>query len=1003
MVCAHARIDQRCADLAARSRPAPRDRPYHSRVADDPAAYAKTANPLSTREVADARERIRRSMFQSAPRRVGRYTVLGKVGEGGMGVVFAAHDPKLDRQIALKLLTAERAGHGPEPKQRLLAEARAMARVAHPNVVAVFEAGLHEPPGGEASVFVAMEFVEGQTLRDWVDEKRPRWNRTLEVYREAGSGLAAVHEAGLVHRDFKPDNAMIDESGRVFVMDFGLARDTGFEAPAIDSPSAAATLIGKLTRTGALLGTPAYMAPEQFAGNVADARSDQYSFCVALYEALWRRRPYDANTPVALAATLIDEEPPKTPPPDDVPRGVRAAILRGLAPNPDNRWPTMDMLVAELSPRRRSRRIAVGFTGIATALVATTYAAVSEPETSACAGADEAIAETWNAERSGAITRAFEHAAPTWGTSAAQHATTLIDGYVQRWTSEHASACRSAKDSEAKSDALLDAHMRCLARRQNELAAVVEAFAAASASTVIHHERALESLIEPERCTDPAYLEVTDDVPDDPRVARRVEELEQRLTAIHTTRLLGAPQRALQQLETMASDVASVDHAPLSADVQVERARLLAELEPGEAAFDALERAYFGAVSARRDLEAVRVALDLAGLLASTMHDLEAAQHWLELGQEGAERAGLTNKEVDLAAAAAEVARASGRIGDAIDLQLSSVRRVERECPRPCGRAVQTYIDLSNLANEAEQIDDALRYADLAVQAVQATQGNDAPAMARSLMRRAEALIDLDRPADAIIPLRRVIELRTRDLGEEHLDTLSTQALLGSALMGAGETADGLSLLERTAEKAREAEFPAFAGAMLNRLAGEYVDLHRSDDARRAYLAAKDMAEQTLPPEHPAFAILESNLAHVEQTEGNHAEALVRFQRALAMRRNAAQGQDASMVRFLYNVARSYELVGQSEQAVPYLDEASELLAGQTLRRLVVDVAVARARAMRVAAVPGAEQARAAILDRCKAADDATKERSGCDTAETRIDRDPQPDREGLPPEGAER
>ena len=999
MVCAAVRIDQRCADLGEGSRPGSQTRPYHSPVAEQPAAYAKTANPLSTRELAEARERTRRSMFQSAPRRVGRYTVLGKVGEGGMGVVFAAHDPELDRRVALKLLTAERAGHGPEPKQRLLAEARAMARVAHPNVVAVFEAGLHEPEIGEASVFVAMEFVEGQTLRDWVDETRPKWTRTLEVYREAGRGLAAVHDAGLVHRDFKPDNAMIDESGRVFVMDFGLARDTGFEAPAIDSPSAAATLIGKLTRTGALLGTPAYMAPEQFAGNVADARSDQYSFCVALYEALWRRRPYDANTPVALAATLIDEEPPKIPPPDDVPRGVRAAILRGLAPNPDLRWPTMDMLVAELSPRRRSRRILVGVTGIATAVVATSYAAISGPETSACAGAEEAIAETWNPKRAEEVVRAFDRAAPTWGATAAQHATSLVDAYAERWANEHASACRSALDDESTGDALLDARMRCLTRRQGELASVIDALATADAGVVIHYERALEGLVEPERCTEPAYLEVTDDAPDDPRVARRVQELEQRLAAIHTTRVLGAPQRALQQLEAMAADVAALDHAPLSVAVQIERARLLAELEPGQAAFDALERAYFGAVTARRDLEAVRVALDLAGLLASSLHDLDAAQHWLELGQEGAERAGLTDGQVDLAAAAAEVARASGRVGEAIELQVASMRRIERECPRPCGRAVQRYIELSNLENEAERIDDALAYADLAVQAVEATRGRDAPAMARALMRRAESLVDLDRPADAIAPLRRVIELRTRDKGEGHLDTLGAQAVLGSALLRAGETEDGLALLERTADKAREVEFPAFAGAVLNRLGGEYVDLDRTGDARRVYLAARDLAQETLPPEHPAFAILESNLAHVEQTEGNHAEALVRFQQALKMRRNAAQEQDASVVRFLYNLARSYELVGQPAEAIPYLDEATGLLEGQSLRKLVVDVAVAQARTMRLAGSAGAEQARTAILARCTAADETTRERSGCDTAETRIDRDPQPDPPEEPPE----
>ena len=165
----HGRM-RRCASI--KDAPTPAKDPLRSariiwRVAKEPAAYARTASPLSTRELADARERTRRAMFQSGPRRVGRYAIVGKVGSGGMGVVFAAQDPELDRRVAIKLLTAERAGHGAEPRRRLLAEARAMARVTHPNVVAVFEAGLHEPDDGEASVFVAMELVEGQTLRDW--------------------------------------------------------------------------------------------------------------------------------------------------------------------------------------------------------------------------------------------------------------------------------------------------------------------------------------------------------------------------------------------------------------------------------------------------------------------------------------------------------------------------------------------------------------------------------------------------------------------------------------------------------------------------------------------------------------------------------------------------------------------------------------------------------------------------------------------------------------------
>ncbi|MDB4982432.1 MAG: Serine/threonine-protein kinase pkn3, partial [Myxococcales bacterium] len=237
---------------------------------------------------------------------LGRFVVLGLVGRGAMGEVYGAYDPELDRKIAIKLLRprAGGAGDGGDSRTRLMREAQATAKVSHPNVVVVFDAGTF----GER-VFIAMEFVEGHTLRFWLQVQERTWHEILDAFLAAGRGLAAAHDKGLVHRDFKPDNVMIAaQGGQVRVMDFGLARMAlephAPEEPAVDfdatmelstglslaaSPAATASPMtifrDKITATGAVLGTPAYMSPEQFRSQPADARSDQFSFCVALYEA----------------------------------------------------------------------------------------------------------------------------------------------------------------------------------------------------------------------------------------------------------------------------------------------------------------------------------------------------------------------------------------------------------------------------------------------------------------------------------------------------------------------------------------------------------------------------------------------------------------------------------------------------------------------------------------------------------------------------------------------
>jgi serine/threonine protein kinase/tetratricopeptide (TPR) repeat protein len=284
------------------------------------------------------------------PGRIGRFAVLRRIGAGGMGVVYAAYDEELDRKIAIKVVREEI--HGVQGRSRMQREAQAMARLSHPNVVQVYEAG--EFAG---QVFVAMEFIKGQNLSEWLAAEERPWEEILEVFLQAGRGLAAAHRQGLVHRDFKPDNVLVDGDGRARVLDFGLARaELGHHDDANDSALMrvgavqANVLSTDLTVAGAVLGTPAFMSPEQHLGRPTDPRSDQFSFCVALYGALYNQAAFAGQSLVELTENVTTGALRRPPADTRVPAKVFAALTTGLATDPNGRYPSMDTLLGELAP-----------------------------------------------------------------------------------------------------------------------------------------------------------------------------------------------------------------------------------------------------------------------------------------------------------------------------------------------------------------------------------------------------------------------------------------------------------------------------------------------------------------------------------------------------------------------------------------------------------------------------------------------------------------------------
>ncbi|MBL8955572.1 MAG: protein kinase [Myxococcaceae bacterium] len=380
---------------------------------------------------------------------LGRYLILEQVGQGGMGVVYSAYDSELDRRVAVKVL--RQAGREKD-RARLTQEARAMARLSHPNVAAVYGV---ESAGGRD--FVVMEFIVGVTARRWLEAERST-AEVLDVFLQAGRGLEAAHQAGIVHRDFKPDNVMVRADGRVSVLDFGLARPTGTSVAA--SAAGAVTSPTSLTETGTVMGTRRYMPPEQQAGEATDARADQYAFCVSVHEALWGAAPGEAPTKgPKVGAELV------------------RALEKGRSANAADRHPDLSALLEVLERARAPvrRPWLFGVAGLIVLVVAGFLYA--RPNAGLCAGGEAEVAEVWGAPLRAAVVQRLAVAKLDGA-----HVPEALDVYAARWALAHRQACEATRVRGEQSEDLLDRRMVCLAARRAALAATATLLASESGS-----------------------------------------------------------------------------------------------------------------------------------------------------------------------------------------------------------------------------------------------------------------------------------------------------------------------------------------------------------------------------------------------------------------------------------------------------------------------------------------------------------------------------------------
>ncbi|MBC8074275.1 MAG: serine/threonine protein kinase, partial [Deltaproteobacteria bacterium] len=416
------------------------------------------------------------------PAKIGRFTLLERVAEGGMGVVFAAYDAELDRKVAVKLLRRDLCDES--VRKRIVREAQAMAKLSHPNVAQVFEVGEHQ--GG---TFIAMEFVRGETLRVWQQHADRTWRELLVAYIQAGRGLAAAHAAGLVHRDFKPDNAIVGRDGaatRVRVLDFGLARSGGSEAGAeleadagLPAPNDDA-LGTPLTHAGSILGTPAYMAPEQFLGEAVTPKTDQFALCVALWEALYGERPFAGRTRAELGTNVVHGRVREPPRQSGVPSWVRAALLRGLACAPADRFATTDALLGALqedASRRRRRVVLAAGAMVALALGVAGLEGARRyrlaQKTAACDRIGASIDASWNDETRARVREGLVATGISYAPSTAEHAMPWLDEHAQNWREHAVSACMNHTVFETWEQDTFDRAQWCLDERRLELESLV--------------------------------------------------------------------------------------------------------------------------------------------------------------------------------------------------------------------------------------------------------------------------------------------------------------------------------------------------------------------------------------------------------------------------------------------------------------------------------------------------------------------------------------------------
>ncbi|MEM9454458.1 MAG: serine/threonine-protein kinase [Myxococcota bacterium] len=886
---------------------------------------------------------------------IGRYVVLEQVGYGGMGRVLRAYDPKLGREVALKLLRSDVLDQ--KAQARLVREARAMARLSHPSVVAVHDVD-HTPLGA----VVVMEFVRGQTLREWLHAQDRPWPAIIERFVQAGRGLAAAHDEGLLHRDFKASNVLIPESGPAKVTDFGLAKivsepSTYQSASIHDEPP---MVDGALTQDGVVMGTPTYMAPEQHRGDTIGPAVDQYAFCVTLWEALAGSPPFAGAWRELYLAKRVG--PPPWPEAIMVPRALQQAVLRGLEPEPQLRWPTMGDLLHALTPKPPARRrpwlTVAGGLGLL-GLGGLTSLLWDRDSPQPCTGARAQLRGVWDQPRRAEVEAAMLKTRAGYAPQAWAMVRDELDAYADAWTTMHTETCTATTIRGEQSVQVMDLRMACLHRAKTGLSATVEVLAKADTSVLEKAHRVVGDLDSLERCADIEVLrgEVGPPAPEDAPAVERADQSLARARALLQAGHYPDARRSVDEA-TMALD--GVSYLPAKARIELVRGHVLDEQGdyPGaEAAYrssmesslrlrqwDSVQHAAAGlmfVLGAKQEKPgdalhyrslAEQLAVDARAKArvhdnlghiryAEGKYELAAAEHHLALEQqltvldrEHPEVASTRNNLSNALWAAGKYEQAEAEQRRALEIRITSLGADHPFVAMSRG-------NLANILKHQGKYEQAEAECHRALEQLESSVDPEHPNIASIRNNYANILSAQGRYAEAEAEHRRIIEFRLRVLGPRHPSLLSSISNLGHALHSQGKYEQAQTEYRRALELSQELfddDHPTIA-AIRNNLGNVLAGQRKYELAEHQLHLALTAQQETIGDDHPDVAMTHENLGQIMTMQGRYEQGEAELRRALAIRRATLPAQSP-------DIATSLELLGLClyEQA-QYADAEVEL------------------------------------------------------------------------------
>ncbi|MEM7157850.1 MAG: tetratricopeptide repeat protein [Myxococcota bacterium] len=895
---------------------------------------------------------------------IGRYQILSRVGAGAMGAVFAAHDPMLARRIALKVLHPGR--RGPVAQQRLLREAQALARLGHPNVVTVNDVGTE----GDL-LYIAMELVEGQSLGKWLEASPRAWSEVLDIVLQAGRGLAAVHRADLVHRDFKPENVMVSE-GRALVADFGIAQskdDDDWAGSSDSMPSRGGDdgrhleISDRLTQTGTMLGTPRYMAPEQFLSEPVDSRTDQFSFCIVLWEALYGQHPFSAGslTSLTMSITLGELQPP--PSGHGVPPRIHRVLVRGLSTRPADRFASMPALLSELERAAAPRQKALVLGVVAALAVGGVALAAYLPasSTTACDGRGSMDA-TWGPDDARQLQEAFEATGIPMARANGQQVVRRLEDYAERWVQAHGAQCLERRDADAETQILLDRRIACLKERRGSLDALIQVLQDPDPTIVENAASAVLELGELSACADDERLAAEAERTVEPRLAARVEDAQQQLDQVRALQSARADDRGLERLDEIEAQLRSIDYLPLQAEVSFLRGTLLDHQGESDRGRAEVERAFEIATAQGMDELVAKSALRLTNIAWTMGATADQARRWARHADAAIARLGRPPRlQVDYLEFSSFVLEREGNHREAQALLREALALVQREMPDNQVAASHVHSALGRIALMLGEHDEAIEQYGLAHDRLTAALGEAHPGAVSILGSMQEVYRAQGKFAEAHALDERVFPLLVAAYGPKHPEVVSMLVKRGSLLASEGFAEDALEYYGRALRITEERYGPDHTGVGVIRSNRGVVlsSIGRHDEAVADQRRALRIAEAVFPAEHRRIAIALDNLGSALVGAGRPAEAIPLHRRSLPIW--SRQGDHSpSLAISLTDQALALLEHGESAEAVPLVERAVKIFESRTIDPL--ELARARFTLARSLAASNRDSARARQL-----------------------------------------